>query len=88
MYCHIDKIKMTDTRTKIPRSVSIDRDVYDRIESMCARLGVNVNAYLLNAIGEKIYKDESMLRMEQMTAQATSDSMEKLMGVLSEQLKE
>lgn len=79
---------MTEPKKKVPRSVSIDKNVYDRIESICARFGVNVNAYLLQAIGEKLYRDESLLRIEEQTAQATSASLDKIVSIMEQMEKQ
>lgn len=50
---------MTDKKKKVNKSVSLNPDVYDRLVVICERLGVNVNAYLVNAVGQQIQRDEA-----------------------------
>jgi hypothetical protein len=71
-------------KKRVPRSVSIEANVYKRIVDMSDRLGVNVNAYLLDAIGQKLFRDESLLRIEQSTADATVDSLNKMVEMVSQ----
>lgn len=67
---------MTDKREKVRRSVSINADVYDRLLIVCETLGVNVNAYLVNAVGQQLYRDEAPVKAQNemikaMTSQVT-----------------
>ena len=76
---------MSETKKKrVPRSVNIDEKVYSRIVSMSERLGVNVNAYLLEAIGQKLFKDESLLRIEETSARVTADGIAKMVSVMEQ----
>ena len=69
-------------KKRVSRSISVEIGVYERILSMSERLGVNVNAYLLEAVGQKLYKDESLLRIEESTAQATVGAMNNIIEAL------
>ena len=74
---------MTEVKKKrIARSVSIEENVYNRIVKMSETLGVNVNAYLLEAIGQKLFKDESLLRIEKNSAEATSAGIERMVEAM------
>lgn len=50
---------MTDKKKKVNKSVSLNPDVYERLVFICERLGVNVNAYLVNAVGQQLQRDEA-----------------------------
>jgi hypothetical protein len=50
---------MKPTKQKIKKSVSINPDVFERLVVVCERLGVNVNAYLVNAVGQQLQRDEA-----------------------------
>jgi len=76
---------MTDIKKKrVQRSVSVETNTFERIVSMSERLGVTVNAYLVDAIGQKLYRDESLLRIEKATADATTDSLNKMVDMISQ----
>jgi hypothetical protein len=76
---------MTENKKKrVARSVSIEENVYNRIVLMSERLGVNVNAYLLEAIGQKLFKDESLLRIEKNSADATASGIDKMVSVMQQ----
>lgn len=69
-------------KKRTQRTISIDDNVYNRICDMSERLGVNVNAYLLEAVGQKLFRDESLLRIEQASAQATSEGVSQMVSVI------
>ncbi len=71
-------------KDRVPRSVSIEACVYNRIVKMSERLGVNVNAYLLEAIGQKLFRDESLLRIESSTAEATTAGINRMISVIED----
>ena len=71
-------------KIKTQRTISINDDVYKRICSMSERLGVNVNAYLLEAVGQKLFKDESLLRIEETSARVTSAGIDKMVAVMEQ----
>lgn len=71
-------------KKRVQRTISIDENVYNRICSMSERLGVNVNAYLLDAVGQKLFKDESLLRIEETSAQVTADGIAKMVSVMEQ----
>jgi hypothetical protein len=49
---------------KVNKSVSLNPDVYERLLDVCERLGVNVNAYLVNAIGQQLQRDEAPIHAQ------------------------
>lgn len=61
---------MTDKRKKVNKSVSLNADVYDRLVVVCEMLGVNVNAYLVNAVGQQLYRDEAPVKAQNEMIQA------------------
>lgn len=71
-------------KKKVQRTISINENVYNRICDMSERLGVNVNAYLLEAVGQKLFKDESMLRIEEKSAQVTADGIANMVSVIEQ----
>ena len=74
---------MTEIKVKrTQRTVSIENNVYERICDMSERLGVNVNAYLLEAIGQKLFKDESLLRIEKSASDATSHGLSQIISMI------
>lgn len=76
---------MTEVRKKrVSRTVAVEENVYKRIVSMSERLGVNVNAYLLEAIGQKLFKDESLLRIEETSARVTADGIANMVSVMEQ----
>lgn len=82
---NIDCIEMTEVKKKrVSRTVAIEENVYKRIVSISERLGVNVNAYLLEAIGQKLFKDESLLRIEETSARVTADGIDKMVSVMEQ----
>lgn len=72
-------------KPKTKRSVNLDTSVYERIVAMSELLGTTVNAYLVEAIGQKIYKDESMLRMERQTAQMANGAISEIVEHLKQE---
>ena len=74
---------MTEVKKKrVSRTVAVEENVYKRIVLMSERLGVNVNAYLLEAVGQKLYKDESLLRIEETSARVTADGIAQMVSVM------
>ena len=49
---------MEPKREKVARSLKLEPNLNDRIVALCAHLGVNVNAYVLNEIGKAVSRDE------------------------------
>lgn len=67
------------TKKKVNKSVSLNSDVYDRLVLVCERLGVNVNAYLVNAVGQQLQRDEAPLK-------AQESAISSMMSIFTEQL--
>lgn len=51
-------------RKKVNKSVTLNADVYDRLLVVCEMLGVNVNAYLVNAVGQQLFRDEAPVKAQ------------------------
>jgi hypothetical protein len=51
-------------KKKVNKSVSLNADVYERLVSVCELLGVNVNAYLVNAVGQQLFRDEAPVKAQ------------------------
>lgn len=66
-------------KKKVNKSVSLNPDVYDRLLVVCERLGVNVNAYLVNAVGQQIQRDEAQQVAQESMIKSLTDSFETLM---------
>lgn len=49
---------MEAKKEKVARSLKLEPNLNDRIVALCAHLGVNVNAYVLNEIGKAVSRDE------------------------------
>lgn len=76
---------MTEVKKKrISRTLAVEENVYKRIVEMSERLGVNVNAYLLEAVGQKLFKDESLLRIENINKQGLDNMISSVVNMLEE----
>ncbi|WP_418135468.1 hypothetical protein AB9R83_15235 (plasmid) [Oceanimonas smirnovii] len=51
-------------RDKTTRAIRLDVEVDDRLQVVCKRLGVTINAFLISAVGEAIVRHESQMRIE------------------------
>jgi hypothetical protein len=52
---------MEPKRDKVARSLKLEANLNDRLVALCAHLGVNPNAYLLNEVGKAVSRDEIAL---------------------------
>lgn len=74
---------MEDKKPKIGRTVKLEHNLNERLIALCAHLGVNPNAYLLNKIGEAVSRDEvSYLASTHVNGQQAA--IEKLFAALME----
>jgi len=71
---------MTTQLKKKNKSVSLNIDVYERLVVVCERLGVNVNAYLVNAVGQQLLRDEAPILAQEKV-------IEKMMSIMSQHLE-
>ena len=69
-------------RPKIKRSLNLDVDVYERVKHITERLGVTVNAYLTEAVGQKLLRDESLIKIENNAQNAVSEMMEQMLPMM------
>lgn len=67
-----------ETQGKYQRSIRLTQDMADRLRAVCEHLGVNVGAYLTQAVGESVTKHEVSL----LAKQSKDSSMEILLQVL------
>ena len=67
-------------REKVARSLKLEPNLNDRIVALCAHLGVNVNAYVLNEIGKAVSRDE----VAYLLVNNQKDSLKEMMEVLSQ----
>lgn len=86
------EIKLSDSpKVKVTRSVRLDPDLDDELLFVCKRLGVNVNAFLIQAVGECITKHMQQVRIENAAIEAMNMQFQKMgsmMEVLLEQQKD
>ena len=59
----------TEKKKKVGRTINLEAHMNDRLIALCAHLGVNPNAYLLNEIGKSISRDELSYKAAQQTQQ-------------------
>lgn len=82
------EIKVSDSpRVKVTRSVRLDPDVDAELLFVCKRLGVNVNAFLIQAVGECISKHMQQVRIENAAIEAMTVQFQK-MGSMIDALSE
>ena len=81
---HNNLIEMAETKKRVSRTIAVEENVYYRIVDMSERLGVNVNAYLLEAIGQKLFRDESLLRTEKVTSDAMNNMVSSIQDAISQ----
>ena len=82
------EIKVSDSpRVKVTRSVRLDPDVDAELLFVCKRLGVNVNAFLIQAVGECISKHMQQVRIENAAIEAMTVQFQK-MGSMIDSLSE
>lgn len=74
---------MTD---KVSRGLRIDKKMDDHLVRICEARGVTVNSWLLNVVGEAIYKALSQERMEAATTEATIAALQNLTSQLKDVL--
>lgn len=55
-------------KKKVSRTIKLDVDINDRMIALCAHLGVNPNAYLMNEIGKAISRDEVCFKVGKQAA--------------------
>lgn len=67
-----------EAQGKYQRSIRLTQDMADRLRAVCEHLGVNVGAYLTQAVGEAVAKHEVSL----LAKQSKDSSMEILLQVL------
>lgn len=70
---------MTD---KVSRSLKIDRHMDEMLQRICEARGVTCNSWLLNVVGDAIYKANSTERMEKATVEATQAAMNTMIELL------
>lgn len=58
-----------EKKKKVGRTINLESHMNDRLIELCAHLGVNPNAYLLNEIGKAISRDELSYKAAQQTQQ-------------------
>ena len=58
---------------KVNRSLKLDEHINDALVRICEQRGVTPNSWLLNVIGDAIYKAQAQERMEKATAQSTNN---------------
>lgn len=70
---------MTD---KVSRSLKIDRHMDEMLQRICEARGVTCNSWLLNVVGDAIYRANSTERMEKATVEATQAAMNTMIELL------
>lgn len=76
----IFKVKfMTD---KVSRGLKIDKHMDDMLQRVCEARGVTINSWLLNVVGEAIYKANAQERLEKATIDATQSAMKAMVDLM------
>ena len=70
---------MTD---KVSRSLKIDRQMDEKLQRICELRGVTCNSWLLNVVGDAIYKANAQERMEKATVEATQAAMNTMIDLM------
>ena len=73
---------------KVSRTLRIDPELDSDLKRLCELRKVTVNSFLLNVVGEAVYKGLSQDRIEKATTQATTESIARMVHVLAEMEKE
>lgn len=76
---------MTD---KVSRSLKIDRHMDEMLQRICDARGVTCNSWLLNVVGDAIYKANAQERMEKATVDATQAAMKTMIDLMSGVIKD
>lgn len=69
---------MEAKKEKVARSLKLEAHLNDRLVALCAHLGVNPNAYLLNEVGKAVSRDELAF----VVANNSKDSMNEMIQFL------
>ena len=75
---------MTD---KVSRSLKLERHVDEMLQRICEARGVTCNSFLVNVVGDAIYKADSQYRIEKATVEATEASILKMTELMGGFLK-
>lgn len=76
---------MTDTpKKKTSRTIKLDEKVNDDLVRLCEARGVTVNSWLLNVVGDAVYKALAQERLEQATLKST----EAMLGTMAQMFTE
>ena len=51
-------------KEKVNRALRLDVEVDERLQVVCKRLGMTINSFLIQAVGEAIVRHESQMRIE------------------------
>lgn len=69
---------MEAKKEKVARSLKLEAHLNDRLVALCAHLGVNPNAYLLNEVGKAVSRDELAF----VVANNSKDSMNEMVSTV------
>lgn len=75
---------MEPKRDKVARSLKLEANLNDRLVALCAHLGVNPNAYLLNEVGKAVSRDELAF----VVANNSKDGMDSMIDLMQNMLSE
>lgn len=70
------------TVKKVSRSLKLDEHIDQALVRICEARGVTPNSWLLNVIGDAVYKAQAQERIENATAQSTENMMSSLVNLL------
>lgn len=68
---------------KVSRSLKLDEHINDALVRICELRGVTPNSWLLNVIGDAVYKAQSQERVEQATAKSTENMLQGMVNLLA-----
>lgn len=69
-------------KDKVSRSLKLDRHIDEQLVFLCEQRGVTVNSWLINIVGEAVYKSLSQHRMEEATLKSAKSSLESVFSSL------
>jgi len=75
---------MKPKKEKVARSLKLEANLNERLVALCAHLGVNPNAYLLNEVGKAVSRDELAFVVANNSKDSMNEMVSTVMGIFGE----
>lgn len=75
---------MEPKKPKVARSLKLEANLDARLVALCAHLGVNPNAYLLNEVGKAVSRDELAFVVANNSKDSMNEMVSTVMGIFGE----